>query len=70
MHRVLDRRAALLKRLLKIKTTSPRGVVLKIAMGVGAATLDVDEILDASAGNGPVDGLFQALPVDLQAMEA
>jgi len=69
MYRLIDRRNALRRRLVKIKTRSPRGVIIKIAMGVGAASLDAAEITAACEGNVPIDNLFPALLADLQAME-
>ena len=60
-------RSELRNELLAIPTTSPRGIMIKLAMSVGAENLDED-LVEALEHNEPDNGLWQALLADLRGM--
>jgi hypothetical protein len=63
-----DKTSILRDELLAIPTRAPRGIMIKLALAVGAENLG-DGLLDALQDNQPDNELWPALLADLQAME-
>jgi hypothetical protein len=57
------------EQVLAIPTRSHRGLLINLAIGVGAQDLE-DDLLDAMEGNEGSGDLLQALVADLRAMAA